>query len=172
MTLNVHQSWLADRGITSSGSQPFQLLASSIDPLGTTLLIASATALDASTVVVAVSRLAAALSNIELGAQSTNREARISWLVANESLPMPTINLIKTLCPCIVRCIDLTRTGSIAFDVSKPVQISASRVAGIDSIFGPKMAQMNADAALKKSFWISLQQWMSHSHSAKFSREV
>jgi hypothetical protein len=150
----------------SSGSQPFQLFASSIDPLGTTLLLASATTDDASTVVVAVSRLATALANIQW-----HGGGGVSWLVVNESRPMPAIDLMKTLCPSVMRCVDLTGCSPKAVDALQPPDIRDSRVSDIDVIYGPKMAYMNQDPALKKSFWITLQQWMSQSVDATVSRD-
>ncbi len=153
MTSNVYQSWLMARGISSPGGQPFQLFASHIDPQGSTLVVATSNSDDASAVVMAVSRLAGALSQIQ-----TVDAGGVSWLVAHEAMPLPTFDLLRSLCPSMVRWVDLTGSHQAAVDAEDIFVIS-----------GPKMAVMNQDAAVKKSFWITLQQWMSEPVDSKLS---
>ncbi len=157
MTLDSYHSWLADRGIVSPGSQPFELFGSSIDPGCDTLILALAAPEVSDGTVIAVSRLAAALSA---------NGFIMSWVVANEVAPeQPSLELLRSLCPTVTRLIDLTGACPLVAGAGFPSEFRAHGIDGVHLIFGPRMAEMNRDTGLKKSFWLRLQQWMSTTHS-------
>ena len=88
VTTSVYQSWLADRGIDSPGSQPFVLLGAGIDARSHVVILATASSVgqDIKSQVV---KLAAALST---------EDSAVSWVVVDEGQSMPLMQGFLAWC--------------------------------------------------------------------------
>lgn len=172
MTLDSYQSWLVDRGISAPGSQPFQLVASHIHCWGSTVILASAPADESDSIVTSVARLSDAISKLfcASGGDDAADSASVSWLVVRDELVMPSLELLKSLCPRLQAVIDLTGAGRRSETTSHfEMSYVSLPQADVSIVYGPKIGLMNQDPALKKAFWVSLQDWIAMSQKGLFS---
>jgi hypothetical protein len=154
VTTTVYQSWLADRGIDSPGSQPFKSLASDISPDSSTLVLASVATGDASSLE-AVARLSGALRGLG---------GRISWLAVDDSLELPSIGILRAVLPTLTNIIYLTSSVPMPAGATCPTEERTVASRPLRLFNGPTMSLMASDGEIKKGFWLQLQSWISSPH--------
>ena len=151
MTTSVYQSWLADRGIDSPGSQPFVMLGAGLDTRSHVVILASSSAAGQD-VKSQVMKLAAALRT---------EDSAVSWVVVDEGQSIPLIQDLRTMMPRLSRVVSLTGGNPDLSDGPFQIeqQIFASREISI--MKAPTLEAMNSNPVLKRSFWDAVRSWLS-----------
>jgi len=151
VTTSVYQSWLADRGLDSPGSQPFVLLGAGVDARSHVVILAKASA-GGQDIKSQVVKLAAALST---------EDSTVSWVVVDEGQAIPLIQELRTLMPRLSRVVSLAGCNQDLqggpFETEH--QIFASRE--ITIMKAPTLEAMNSNPVLKRSFWEAVRSWLS-----------
>lgn len=151
MGTNTYQLWLADRGIESPGSQPFDLLRSQMHPGSSVLILAQTSEETSVQSTTGVSRLAEALSH---------PDQAVSWVVVSDKSSLPELTILRTLLPNLVNLIFLTSNMTMPETASFPVETMQVASRPLRLIYGPTMALMNSDGDTKRKFWNQLRVWI------------
>ena len=150
MTTSVYQTWLADRGIDSPGSQPFKSLAADLSPDSHLLILATAGESDLASVE-AVTRLASALRKTS---------GKISWLVVDGAFEVPSIRILRAALPTLTNLVRLTDGVPVPPETTYATEEQNVASRPLRILHGPTMAVMASDGDTKKRFWLQLQAWM------------
>jgi len=146
----VYQAWLADRGVQSPGSQPFDVLDTRIDTDSRLLLLSAGHTESKEVESSQLSKLAHALAG--------SGQVSVSWVLLNGSvlqLPVPTL---RGLMPFLKRLVFLDDSGLTEDGAFKEDRLLvASRP--LEVFYGPSLATMNLNSELKSLFWHRLRAW-------------
>ena len=150
VTTSVYQSWLADRGIDSPGSQPFVLLGAGIDARSHVVILATASSVGQD-IKAQVMKLAAALST---------EDSAVSWVVVDESQSIPLIQELRTMMPRLSRVVSLAGSdqdlSGIPFEIER-LNFASREIAVMRA---PTLEAMNSNPVLKRSFWDAVRSWL------------
>jgi hypothetical protein len=146
----VYEAWLADRGVQSPGSQPFEVLETSVDPTSRFLLLSAGLTESKEVESTQLSKLAHALIGFD--------QVPVSWILLKETVLQVPVTTLRGLMPSLTRLVllddlGLTEGGSFRDDrilvASRPVEV----------FYGPSLATMNLNSELKSLFWQQLRAW-------------
>lgn len=148
---SVYQSWLADRGINSPGSQPQNILAAGLNPESIGIIVARSSSHRIDSEKSQIQKLAKAL----VGGDS---EA-FSWVLLDERGPLPPAVMLRSVVPGLSALVVLDDSELNSDDDFKT---DATKVASrlLKTFYGPSLATMNDSQALKSSFWTAVRAWV------------
>jgi len=146
----VYQSWLADRGVHTPGSQPYDILDAKIDINSRLLLLSVGSEQAKSTECAQLQKLTRALGEGD--------KLVVSWMLLTQSAVLVSLPALRGLMPGLTRvvCMDdsMLRDG----DLFK-TEITALASRPLELFYGPSLTTMNENPATKSAFWNQLRSW-------------
>jgi hypothetical protein len=146
----VYQSWLADRGVHTPGSQPYDVLDAKIDINSRLLLLSVGSEQAKSTECVQLQKLTRALGEGD--------KLVVSWMLLTQSAVSVSLPALRSLMPGLTRviCLDDSMVGD--GDLFK-TEVTALASRPLELFYGPSLATMNENSATKSAFWNQLRSW-------------
>ncbi len=146
----IYQSWLADRGVHTPGSQPYDVLDAKIDTNSRLLLLSSGSEQAKSTECGQLQKLTLALSEGD--------KTAVSWMLLAQSTVLVSLPTLRSLMPGLTRvvCLDDSMVGD--GDIFK-TEVTALASRPLELFYGPSLATMNENPAAKSAFWSQLRSW-------------
>ena len=146
----VYQSWLADRGVNTPGSQPYDVLDAKIDTNSRLLLLSVGSEQAKLTECAQLQKLALALGEGD--------KITVSWMLLAQSTALVSLPTLRGLMPGLTRVVYLDDSRVKDGDIFK-TEVTALASRPIEIFYGPSLATMNEDPAAKSSFWNQLRSW-------------
>lgn len=147
----VYESWLADRGMLSPGSQPHDVLGAKLDTNSRMIILSNGSAEDKEQQGAQLQKLAMALEN---------NSSPVSWVLLVKDASRFPLTTLRSLMPTLSRAVFLDDSAMVDPEqfITKNVEI-ASRPLQI--FYGPSLATMNTNSKIKSTFWGKLREWNS-----------
>lgn len=148
---SVYQSWLADRGINTPGGQPQNILATGLNSKSFGVIVARSSPHRIDSEKSQIQKLANAL----VGADAEP----FSWFLLDESGPLPPAVILRSVLPGLSALVVLDDSQ---WNVGDDFKTEATKVASrlLKTFYGPSLATMNDNQAIKSSFWTALRAWV------------
>ena len=146
----VYQSWLADRGVNTPVSQPYDVLDAKIDINSRLLLLSIGSEQAKSTECAQLQKLTRALGEGD--------KIVVSWILLAQSDVLVSLPTLRSLMPGLTRvvCLDDSMVGD--GDLFK-TEITALASRPLELFYGPSLATMNENPSTKSAFWNQLRSW-------------